>query len=336
MRDVHINALYFISLTLALSVSSICILAKQWIREYQKGVVSSSRDGVRVRQMRFDSLETWNVPQMIAALPVILLTALILFFSGLLVQLWHVPEHTTAVAVTVVATLTAFFIAITTIAPAYCSMQPCRDAFVPFRSPQSWMFFAAYRRFQWFFGILFSLYEEDAPMLPSWIAFDLHVLTIEHEDWFEHNVSSVHRSLQWACKAFRNSDKLQQAIQSICTSPVHHPQGLIKSLVGLANYTVENPPWKVALVVYMKYWREVGQAHNISSPSGRHQVELLIRIANESIDRFPWDPPYHIDMEFLRSFRLMSDHGIYDSVDNLPQEIVHCELYLVKQMPPLL
>jgi len=55
--DVHINALYFISLTLALSVSSVCILGKQWIREYQKVIPVSARDTVRVRQARFDSLE---------------------------------------------------------------------------------------------------------------------------------------------------------------------------------------------------------------------------------------------------------------------------------------
>lgn len=87
--DAQINVLYFISLTLALSVSSVCILGKQWIREYQRDIAASACDSVRVRQARFDALYRWKVPQILAALPVILQAALMLFFTGLLVQLWN-------------------------------------------------------------------------------------------------------------------------------------------------------------------------------------------------------------------------------------------------------
>jgi len=90
--DVQINVLYFISLTLALSVSSVCILGKQWIREYQRDIAVSPCDAARVRQMRFDSLQAWKVPQIMAALPVLLLIALMLFFAGLLVQLWNISD----------------------------------------------------------------------------------------------------------------------------------------------------------------------------------------------------------------------------------------------------
>ena len=86
--DVQINVLYFVSFTLALSVSSVCILGKQWIREYQKDIAVSPCDAARVRQMRFDSLQRWKVPQIMVSLPVILLLALMLFFAGLLIQLW--------------------------------------------------------------------------------------------------------------------------------------------------------------------------------------------------------------------------------------------------------
>ena len=54
--DVQINVLYFISLALALSVSSVCILGKQWIREYQKDLSVSPCDAIRVRQACLDSV----------------------------------------------------------------------------------------------------------------------------------------------------------------------------------------------------------------------------------------------------------------------------------------
>jgi len=86
-HDVCVNVLYFISLALALFVSSVCILGKQWIREYQKDLSVSTQDAVRARQARFDSLEAWKVPQIMAALPVIFLVALLLFFTGLLMAI---------------------------------------------------------------------------------------------------------------------------------------------------------------------------------------------------------------------------------------------------------
>jgi len=117
-HNVQINVFYFVSLVLALSVSAVCILAKQWIREYQRDPPVSVQDAVRIRQMRFDSLEKWQVPQIIASLPVIILVALVLFFAGLLIQLWHVTEQTTARAVSVVVGFTGLFILFTTIVPA--------------------------------------------------------------------------------------------------------------------------------------------------------------------------------------------------------------------------
>ena len=61
-HDVQTNVLYFVSLVLALSISAVCILTKQWIREYQRDPPVSAQDAVRIRQMRFDSLEKWLVP----------------------------------------------------------------------------------------------------------------------------------------------------------------------------------------------------------------------------------------------------------------------------------
>ena len=205
IHDVQVNVLYFLSLTLALSASSVCILGKQWIREYQKDLSVSPCDATRARQARFDSLEKWKVPQIMAALPVMLLIALMLFFTGLLVQLWTVSDRTTAAAVSVIVSIIALLAIVTTVMPAYYSMQPHRSSFVPFRSPQAWLFFVVYRRFQRWFDSAFDIYERYPPILHSWAEFDLRFLKTESRDWFEHNVSSIHRVLQWVAQVLRNS-----------------------------------------------------------------------------------------------------------------------------------
>jgi len=193
--DVQINMLYFVSLAFALPVSSVCILGKQWIREYQKEITGSACDAVRIRQMRYDSLQTWKVPQIMATLPVILLGALLLFFTGLLIQLRNVDEHKTAVVA-----LTVLFIIVTTVVPTYCSMKPRPTSFTPFRSPRAWIFFVDHRRFQRWYHELFQVYSEMPKRMSSWAASDLHFLKIEQHRWFSHDIISVHRVLK--CQVF--------------------------------------------------------------------------------------------------------------------------------------
>jgi hypothetical protein len=153
-KDVQINVLYFLSLTLALSVSFVCILGKQWIREYERDTPGSSSDAVRVRQARFDALQAWKLPQILSSLPVILQAALLLFFAGLLVQLWNVRDHTTAGVVSATVGLTLLFVIVTTVVPAHWSGKKRHEKFTPFRSPQAWIYYlAVYRQIHPIHGI---------------------------------------------------------------------------------------------------------------------------------------------------------------------------------------
>jgi len=290
---VQINVLYFISLAFALSVSSVCILGKQWIREYEKDVVGTPRDAVRVRQMRYDSLEAWKVPQIIAGLPVVLIVALLLFFTGLLVQLWHVSEHTTAIAVSAVVAFTALLVIVTTFAPGLCGNMHSRASFVPFRSPQAWLFFVAYRQIQhWIHPIheRFSSYWFPVPVLSSWNAFDLHFLEIEKEYWFKHDISSIHRALRWVHHTLSTSKTLEQCVLWYLQLPEAIPEELVEDDYPLPSYVLpEEEP------IGPTYWPDrawfdfnrhtMRQWKNIESPGGRYQVELLIRACNQAIDR---------------------------------------------------
>ena len=295
--NVYINVLYFVSLTLALSVSSVCILGKQWIREYQKDISVSARDAVRVRQARFDSLEAWKVPEIMAALPVILLTALLLFFTGLLIQLWNVVEHTTAIAVSIVVALTVFMVIVTTIVPAICSMQPRRAAFTPFRSPQAWIVFAVYRRLQQWYHSIFDVYHEAPSSLADWSAFDIEFLKVEVEVWFEHEVGSVHQALRWVHKVLGNSSVMEKAVHW-CFQKQFHPEELVPSEGHLSRYVfgsdsgehTDNPYRLCAdLSERVDGWQ------HIDSAVGRYQADLLVRSAHHAIEHQEkhWDKIFH-------------------------------------------
>lgn len=278
-----------------------CILGKQWIREYQKDISVSARDAVRVRQARFDSLEAWKVPQIMRGLPVILLAALLLFFAGLLIQLWNASNHTTAIAVSVVVALTTLMVTITTVVPAVFSMQPRHMAFTPFRSPQAWIIFVMYRKFQQWYRPLFPVYHDALNSSANWYAFDLQFLRYEVEDWFEHESSSVHRSLQWIHKVLGNSSAMEKAVHW-CFQKDFHPERLIESEGHLSRYVLagkeENKVFDNPHRLCYACSERVDGQQGIDSAVGRYQAELLIRSAYHAMNYYEsgkecWSDIFH-------------------------------------------
>jgi len=319
--DIQINVLYFVSLALALSVSSVCILGKQWIREYQKDLSVSSRDAIRVRQARFDSLEAWRVPQIMAALPVVLLIALMLFFSGLLIQLWNVSDHTTAAMVSIVVSLTVTLVIITTIVPAYVSMKPHRSSFAPFRSPQAWIFFVVYRQIQHWCHRSSEL-KRRYPILSGWSAFDLHFVKSETEHWFNDKVSSVHCALRWLLDVLQSSSEIENSLVS-CLRSERYPRDLIKSEDALRYYVQlgsnEVDDSNNIDRAYYDYSRQNEGEHAINSAIGQRQAELLVRSAHRALD-VSSNPQKSWDTISYARYRLLA-HGIFEEYSG--QDIVH-------------
>jgi len=318
------NVLYFTSLVLALSVSCVCILGKQWIREFQKDVAVSPCDAARVRQMRFDSLETWKVPQIMATLPVILLIALMLFFAGLLVQLWSVSDQTTAAAVTVVVILTFALVIVMTVIPACVSMRPRRSAFAPFRSPQAWIFFCAYRGLELWCHRRFKLWNQSPPILSSWAEFDLHFLKIESRHWFDHEFSSVHRVLRWVFEVLCNRSEMEKSLLW-CLQSSFHPEELVKSEAGLARHVLfgfDKVTSDNLNRLYYKYTNRNEGRHRLNNPSSQRQVELLVRSAHYALDNVSNDPQGAWDDIYYSCGKLWYCH-IFD--DYSGQDIVHCK-----------
>ncbi|KDQ08154.1 hypothetical protein BOTBODRAFT_118964, partial [Botryobasidium botryosum FD-172 SS1] len=88
---IRVNCVWFASLILSLGISVVIVLVKQWLNRYDYASASGSdRDRARLRQYRYTGLQQWKVPQIIGALPILLLAALSLFFWGLVEFLWGV------------------------------------------------------------------------------------------------------------------------------------------------------------------------------------------------------------------------------------------------------
>ena len=114
---IWLNTFWLSALVFSLASASIGISVKQWLKAYSSGLYGSSPDIARRRQYRLNNLLKWQVPLIIALLPVLLLVAMVLFLAGLIVLLSTIHPAVAGVVTVLTSLLIAFFI-ITTILPA--------------------------------------------------------------------------------------------------------------------------------------------------------------------------------------------------------------------------
>ncbi|KAK7053020.1 hypothetical protein VNI00_004341 [Paramarasmius palmivorus] len=141
---VTVNVMYFLSLTLSLTSALLSILCKQWIREYQRDYPShlNSRQKVAVRQSRYEGLQKWRVPGIIAMIPLLLQVATALFFFGLVTMLWD-TNHTVAIVIMVPVIVSLLSVVVTTIlAPIFLLVAWGRKKSFfwqcPYKTPLGW------------------------------------------------------------------------------------------------------------------------------------------------------------------------------------------------------
>lgn len=140
---VRINAYWFLSLTLSLASALVAILAKQWIREYERSAGRTPPQALGIRQMKLQGLEAWHVSSVISSIPLLLQIALALFLVGIVELLWRLSIRAAIPATAAAALVAAFYLA-TTLLP---SLQAARWYFspgalaaqCPYKSPQSWL-----------------------------------------------------------------------------------------------------------------------------------------------------------------------------------------------------
>lgn len=135
--DVWINGLWFSSLVCSLIAASLGILVKQWLQRYKTEDYSMARERTRIRQHRFEGLERWSVPHIVAFLPLLLRTSLNLFFIGLIVFLrrLHLP-----IAIALSLLISMWFLAY------FASLLlPSLYSDCPYKSPEATVFYIAGR-----------------------------------------------------------------------------------------------------------------------------------------------------------------------------------------------
>ncbi|KAK0436743.1 hypothetical protein EV421DRAFT_1682476, partial [Armillaria borealis] len=124
-----VNGLWFTSLSLSLSTALVTALAKQWIHQYVSVPSSTPHDRVRVRHVRYMSLQDWYIPMIIGLLPVLMHTTLGLFLLGLAIFL--IPQSVETGGVMSVILLVGFS------AYASTNLLPLAYPHCPYRTPLS-------------------------------------------------------------------------------------------------------------------------------------------------------------------------------------------------------
>ncbi|KEP45973.1 putative transmembrane protein [Rhizoctonia solani 123E] len=123
-KDICVNVLWFLSLSLSVPVSLISMLAKEWCLEFMAGRTGPPGSQARRRQQRWDGLVKWRMKEVIVLLPSLIHVSLLLFAIGLCVFLWDV-HYGVAIPVVIVTT---------TAAGAYfaCTIVPLLYHFCPY------------------------------------------------------------------------------------------------------------------------------------------------------------------------------------------------------------
>ncbi|KAF9554889.1 hypothetical protein CPC08DRAFT_160341 [Agrocybe pediades] len=147
--SLRVNSLWFISLILSLTTVLVGIMCLQWLAEYQNYPSSASAETkLALWNMRREGFTQWHVPEILAALPLMLQGALVLFFIGLVDFAWSL-NHTVAIPVVIFVAVPLIFIGVTTTLPTlqgfYLALPIPKGARrvpaqCPFKSSQSLLF----------------------------------------------------------------------------------------------------------------------------------------------------------------------------------------------------
>ncbi|KAI0789524.1 hypothetical protein C8Q75DRAFT_165957 [Abortiporus biennis] len=121
-----VNALWIASLIFSLATAAIAIVVRQWLREYLIHPSGPPRQLARIRQLRYNKLQSWGIPYIIVTLPILLQVSLALFLVGLLYQLWDL-NNAVAIVATIFTALTLTFIFGTSLIPGIILDCPYRS-----------------------------------------------------------------------------------------------------------------------------------------------------------------------------------------------------------------
>ncbi|EJD36813.1 hypothetical protein AURDEDRAFT_33844, partial [Auricularia subglabra TFB-10046 SS5] len=139
----RINIYWFLSLSLSLSAALVAILAKQWVREYERDAGRTPPEAMGIRHMKYEGMNAWQVSGIISSIPILLQAALALFLIGIVELLWRLNVRVT-IPVTIVSSSAGLFYLATTILPSlnfliwyFTPASPATQC--PYKSSQAWL-----------------------------------------------------------------------------------------------------------------------------------------------------------------------------------------------------
>lgn len=106
-----VNILWFAALGSSLASVLVAMLAKQWLRAYISEQHAEPRKAACERQRRFDGLQKWSLPHIMAFLPALLHASLFLFLVGLIIYLWQLDSMVSALTCVILGTLFILYFA---------------------------------------------------------------------------------------------------------------------------------------------------------------------------------------------------------------------------------
>lgn len=280
--NIRLNIFWFMSLSLSLATVLIGILCSQWLREYQRYTRLPPKEGISVRQLRYDGLMAWKVPNILMSLPVLLQLSLILFFLGLLDLLWNL-NYIVASFVTAVAGFAILFVVVATFLPS-CQRYFGADhrARCPYKSPQAWAVHRLIARVVRFRNALWSPFpaERDSPFFKdkTWVDADYTWCAMKKQLDPTQVSNDMVRGLVWIDKHLENSVNMVFSI--------YH---CIKSI----------PPEESAQVVLRinrdaQDFSRLTEVMNSTAVADSREVNSALYLEEKS-QRFPQLGPSHLD-----------------------------------------
>ncbi|KAK0196853.1 hypothetical protein F5146DRAFT_1129660 [Armillaria mellea] len=97
--SIWVNGLWFTSLALSLTTALVSVLVKQWLHHYMALPSGTPREQSLLQQFQFAGLQKWHVLVIIGLLPVLMHTALAIFFVGLVIFLGPLQDAIAGVVV---------------------------------------------------------------------------------------------------------------------------------------------------------------------------------------------------------------------------------------------
>ncbi|KAK7043847.1 hypothetical protein VNI00_008012 [Paramarasmius palmivorus] len=238
---IRINCFWFLSLIFSLISAVFGLLCREWIRGFEHDTpTNTTAEALALRQLRRDSFEKWHVPSFLAALPILVELALILFFMGILDLLWRLHRIPFIVALVAVGLSAGLYFA-TTLLPALTIPKNLRtdikvgwferlsyQFICPYKSPQAWVFYRVVCTLLYFFSRLSqgkrapASSEYIVPPASDWSSLDLRVVrqydqqvrVLDNQKLFNLQVYQL-RAFEWAVTMFRDSPSMIPHLQNV-------------------------------------------------------------------------------------------------------------------------